>query len=267
VTGLPPSDDTYIDAGKPDAINGAQNTFEVRPDNGADRRGLVRFDLSSIPGNAIITSANLYLYERSNKTGQITYIYRVQTGWSETSATWNTPWLTPGGDFDNTVAYNNFIPDQKNCLASLDITNLVQAWVNGTYANYGVLLYSTGPNHIISYTSKEDNNVQEHPRLGVSYTLPAMAMRLQAPRNNTITKVTATVVPTPTASPGLTSTLTQTPTGTPTPTPSATVPMQQPPTTIPAVSNTPTQTRTATLTATVNHTVPPASTETPTQVH
>ena len=36
--GLLPSDDTYIDAGSPSNNYGTDNTFEVRPDNGADRQ-------------------------------------------------------------------------------------------------------------------------------------------------------------------------------------------------------------------------------------
>jgi hypothetical protein len=169
--GLLPSDDTYIDGGSPTRINGADNKFEVRPDNGADRRGLLRFDLSSVPANATVTSATLYLYEGGNKTGQTTFVYRVTSSWNESTATWNT-WTVPGGDFDSSMAYFAYLPEQGNCMLTIDITNLVQAWANGTYNNYGVLLYSTGPNHIISYTSKEDTNSSAWPKLYIVYVVP-----------------------------------------------------------------------------------------------
>jgi hypothetical protein len=198
VTGLAPSDDTFIQADNPGTNFGGENSIEVRPDNGADRRGLVRFDLSSIPSNAVITSANLYLYAQDKKQGTITNIYRVTSNWSENSATWNTPWTTPGGDFNSSIAHYSFISDLNNCLVTLDILDLVQAWVSGTYPNYGVMLYATGPNHTFKYTSKEDGTVQEHPRLQVIYTLPM----------NTPT-------PTPTLTPNLTSTATATPVNTP----------------------------------------------------
>jgi hypothetical protein len=172
VTGRLPSDDTYIQADKPTTNYGAEKVMEVRPDNNADRRGLLTFNLSDIPTGAIITSARLYLYEQDEKPGQITYLYRVTRAWAESTATWGAPWTIPGGDFDQSIAYGLYLPNQKNCYASLDLTNLVQAWVNQDFPNYGVLLYSTGPNHIIQYTAKEEtNNPERRPRLEVTYTM------------------------------------------------------------------------------------------------
>jgi len=168
---LLPSDDTYINAGSPLSNYGNDNIFQVRPDNGADLRGLIKFDLSSIPANATVTSATLYLYSQDNKTGQLTSLYRVTSNWNENTATWST-WGLPGGDFDSGSSYFTFIPDQNNCMLTMDITNLVQAWVNGTYSNYGLMLYSTGPNHIIKYSSKEDGTASKQPKLNIVYSFP-----------------------------------------------------------------------------------------------
>ena len=172
VNGLQASDDTFIDANRPTTINGSEEKIEVRPDNGADRRGLLRFDIAGVvPSNATVTSAKLFLYETTSHAEQVTYVYRVTTNWSEGAATWNTPWLNPGGDFDNSVSYAHYIPNRRDCSIALDITPLVQAWANGTYPNYGVLLYSTGQNHIIQYSSKEESrNPNWLPRLAVTYT-------------------------------------------------------------------------------------------------
>jgi len=168
---LLPSADTYIDSGSPANNFGNNNTFDVRPDNGADRRGLLKFDLSSIPSNATITSATLYLFERGNKTGQTTSIYRVTSNWNEGTTTWLS-WLLLGGDFDASTSYFTYLPDQNNCMLTMDITNLVQTWTNGTYTNYGLMLYSTGPNHIISYSSKENGTASEQPKLNIIYNVP-----------------------------------------------------------------------------------------------
>ena len=170
--GALPVGDTYIDSGSPDRNYGSDNQFEVRPDRGADRRGLLKFDLSAIPANATISSATLYLYENGNKTGQTTYIYRVTSDWTESTVTWNT-WSTPGGDFDSSTAYFAYLPEQGNCMVTLDITNLVQTWSRGTHPNYGLMLYSIGPNHIISYSSKESGKPGESPRLDVIYAVPS----------------------------------------------------------------------------------------------
>jgi hypothetical protein len=151
---------------------GNDTKIDVRPDNGADRRGMLKFDLSSIPSNATITSATLYLSEKDNKAGQTTYIYRVTSNWNENTVTWRS-WTLLGGDFDNSVSYFTFVPDQNNCMLTMDITSLVQLWVDGTYPNQGLMLYSTGPNHNIAYVTKEDGTAGEQPKLDIVYVVPS----------------------------------------------------------------------------------------------
>jgi hypothetical protein len=103
---------------------------------------------------------------------QVTYLYLITSQWDETSVTWNSPWTNVGGDFDNSHAYASFIPDQSDCMLIIELTDLVQEWVNGT-PNYGFLLYSTGPNHILRYASKENSAADQHPKLDVKYIEPA----------------------------------------------------------------------------------------------
>jgi hypothetical protein len=117
-----------------------------------------------------VSSATFYLYEKGNKPDQLTYIYRVTSSWNENTVTWLT-WTLLGGDFDNSVSYFTFIPDQNNCMLTMDITSLVQLWVSGTYPNYGLMLYSTGQNHIISYVSKENGTTSQRPKLDIIYSI------------------------------------------------------------------------------------------------
>lgn len=166
--GATPSDDTFLRASSPTSNFGTQPEIEVRPDNGANRRGLIRFDLSAIPQGSTVTSATLYLFEKDKKLDQVTYLYRINSPWDENTVTWNFPWTTPGGDFDNSRAYASFFPNQSNCMLTIDLTDLVQEWVAGT-SNYGFLLYSIGPNHILRYASKENGVVDQQPRLVVNY--------------------------------------------------------------------------------------------------
>jgi hypothetical protein len=231
---------------------GGDNTFEVRPDNGADRRGLVKFDLSSIPASATVTSATLYLYSKDNKDTQITSIYRVTSNWNENTVTWLT-WTLLGGDFDSGIAYFNFIPDQNNCMLTIDITNLVRSWVNGTYTNYGLMLYSTGSNHVIKYSSKENGTSSEHPKLDIVYSVPTNTPTSTFTPTYTPTE-TPTLTPSPTFTPSPTYTLTPTftplPTNTFTPSPTNTlIPT-------PTFTNTPTFTPTQTSVPTATSTLP-----------
>jgi hypothetical protein len=169
--GITPSDDAFLRASSPDSNFGSQADIEVRPDNGANRRGLVRFDLSPIPQGSTVTSATLYLFEEDKKLDQVTHIYKVTSSWNESSVTWNSPWVNPGADFDNSYAYASFLPNQTDCMLTIDLTEIVQEWVNGT-PNHGFLLYSTGPNHILRYSSKENSAVEQHPKLSIVYTDP-----------------------------------------------------------------------------------------------
>jgi hypothetical protein len=120
-----------------------------------------------------VTNATLYLYEKDKKLDQVTYIFKVTSAWNENSVTWNSPWLNPGGDFDNSQAYASFLPNQSSCMLTIDLMDLVQEWVNGT-PNYGFMLYSIGPNHVLRYSSKENSAVDEHPKLHITYVEPSL---------------------------------------------------------------------------------------------
>lgn len=172
VTGILPSDDTYIDPSEPnDPTLGSKKTFTARSGAIPDERGLLRFDLSAIPANATITSATLYLYELDDRAGVVAQLYRVTTPWTESTATWNSPWITPGGDF-STDSYSSFLVDHKNCMASINLAALVQDWVSQKYPNYGFMIYMTGQNHKFEFVSKEeDGNLEQRPRLSISYTV------------------------------------------------------------------------------------------------
>jgi hypothetical protein len=129
---------------------------------------MIRFDLGSVPQGSFVTNATLYLFEKDKKLDQVTHLYRITSLWNEGTVTWNSPWINSGGDYDNSQAYASFLPNQSNCMLTIDLTKLVQEWVDGT-PNYGFLLYSTGPNHILRYTSKENGTADQHPRLDVNY--------------------------------------------------------------------------------------------------
>jgi hypothetical protein len=169
--GSTPSDDAFIRASSPDSNFGSQQDIEVRPDNNANRRGMIRFDISTIPTGSTVTKATLYLYEEDKKLDQTTFLYRITSPWTESSVTWNYPWSNPGGDFDASHAYASFYPNQSSCMLEIDLTSLVQEWIDGT-PNFGLLLYSIGPNHILRYSSKENTAASEHPKLDIIYSEP-----------------------------------------------------------------------------------------------
>ncbi|MBN1814501.1 MAG: DNRLRE domain-containing protein, partial [Anaerolineae bacterium] len=101
-------------------------------------RSLIEFDLSSIPSGATISEARLYVrLVNSCDIGERTHTataYRVNSSWSSSSVTWNTQ---PG----YAEAYGSAsIPSRTWGWYSFDVTNLVRGWVNGSFADYGLMI-------------------------------------------------------------------------------------------------------------------------------
>lgn len=151
--------DAYVDSANPGYPWGdwdATNLYLLKPD-GRDTRPLVQFDVSSIPTSGAVSSAILKLQVNPAMQvigyGQTVSAYRVTTPWSGMFVTWNqanysTPlnWTTPGGDYDPAV-HGDYVSPGGSIVylttLSLDITPIVQGWVNGTNPNYGVILKGT----------------------------------------------------------------------------------------------------------------------------
>ncbi len=151
-------------------------------------RSLLKFDLSGIPSNATITSATLSLVKTggSNSATNVN-VHRITADWAEGSgpcsgssgvSNYNkrlsgTNWGTAGGDYDSTVEAVTSVGG--NATYSWSINNLVQNWVNGTDANYGLLLkYATeGFSNQKTFGSREHNTASNQPKLSVTYTVPA----------------------------------------------------------------------------------------------
>ena len=140
--------DNYMQSVTPDANFGTYERMRVTgyADLGDIQRGLVRFDLSSIPMGTPITSATLWLYsyDPAQTFGSSGFYgaYRLTRDWSETASTWNSPWTTAGGDFEATP--DGTAPKQPAsavpCWYSFDVTTRVQQWINDPSGNYGWLI-------------------------------------------------------------------------------------------------------------------------------
>lgn len=137
-------------------VTNGTNTTHTGPDipieawtvggNPAYGRSLMKFDLSTIPQNAIIVSANLYLYsyppptlngnfiDANFGTNNSMTLQRVTSGWSPSTVTWaNQPATTTNDQVD--------IPHTP--LSSLDlnlnVTNIVSNMISNN-TNYGFFI-------------------------------------------------------------------------------------------------------------------------------
>jgi RHS repeat-associated protein len=177
---------TAINSANACATQGAEPSIPVD----ATDRGLIQFDLRQIPNGATVNSAELDLFTFSNPSATIE-AHRVTSDWTEgtaaaptcdgTGASWadrspSVAWTTPGGDFDPTTAATASDPGGNphwDSFSGNGMKDLVQKWLDGTYANLGVLLKhaneSSAPS--IEYVSNDyGTSLAFRPKLVINYT-------------------------------------------------------------------------------------------------
>lgn len=175
-TQLYATDDADISQAYPDTNDGASTSMLAGYDDYFDpdwkiMRSLIKFNLSAIPANTSISNAVLrvrykWWWDYPGQSRTITS-YRIGSNWSEGNVTWNT---APAiGEAYGSVAL--VASDSALGWYSIDVTNLVRGWVNGTWPNYGIML--RGPEHSGSDSSWRGFGTKEAgdaPELQITYT-------------------------------------------------------------------------------------------------
>ena len=177
------------------------------------KRPLLYFDVSSVPGGVTILNASLQLHMTHYKSHQqlmTASVYGVKREWVEMETTWQLAksqvhWTLAGAsdtmeDRDATPTDAQPLPD-INQWYDFDITDLVQAWVDGARPNYGVILIGSGNTVETSFYSSEYSVPADRPRLVVQYIFGAVPTTTATP----VASLTAgaTYSPTPTMTPTL----------------------------------------------------------------
>jgi len=171
VANLTPAADTFINSGGPNNNAGRTSWFDAGTDGtGGVRRGLLRFDLSTIPAGSTVTSAVVQLtVTRVPGNGPVNStfdLFRVLASWNEGTkggnngatastgeATWNdrmrgtASWTTPGAKNDavGTASASTAVTSADNAKYSWSGSGLVadvQFWVDNPPQNFGWLLTS-----------------------------------------------------------------------------------------------------------------------------
>lgn len=140
-------------------------------------RGLLEFDLSTIPSSAIIDSAHLYLYSNPSPiTGDLInansgtdnsfVLQQVTSQWSTSTVSWVNQ---PSTSSSNQIVIANTTQAQLDL--NLDVASMISSMVK-TNANYGFLLKLQ--NEVV-YTSRifvgsrNTDYPDKHPKLAVWY--------------------------------------------------------------------------------------------------
>jgi len=144
-------------------------------------RGLIQFDLSSIPANAVVISASLYLYgldHQSATQSNACTLKRITSSWTEGNGTlgsgvsWNTqPTIAASGISlpQSTSATQNY---------TVVVTNDVQDMVTNASGNYGWTMMlaldgeATQARAKLRFASSDNLNPAKRPKLIVNYYVP-----------------------------------------------------------------------------------------------
>ncbi len=157
----PPSADTYASSTKPNAANGGSTTLPVL----SSTNSYVQFDLSTLPPGTSVNKATLRLFVNAVTANGQFDVNQVDGAWSEGTLTYNTqPALGPSatGSLPITLSKSNV-----NDFILVDITPLVQSWVDGATANHGVAVVLFGASGSFSFDSKESNQTSHQPELEI----------------------------------------------------------------------------------------------------
>jgi glucose/arabinose dehydrogenase len=194
--------DTFINSGSPNNNAGSTSWFDAGTDGtGGIRRGLFRFDLSSIPAGATITSAMVQLtvvkVPSSGPVNSTFDLFRLLESWNEGTkggnsgadastgeATWNArilgtaDWTVPGAKSDafatasaSTAVSSAF--NEKYSWSGPGVVEDVQFWLDNPSQNFGWLLTSQAESSnrsVRGFASRESG--ANAGMLVVNYTTP-----------------------------------------------------------------------------------------------
>jgi hypothetical protein len=171
-----PTSDTHVNSWYPSTNYDASQYVTVR--QGDVIAALLRFDVAGLAGREI-RSARLELYasKRSNSAAMTVSAYRVLRPWVGKQATWaqastGVAWDRAGCNGEGTdrdaSASGVVSVDTLGKWYSLDVTDMVRAWVGDAAQNQGVVLKGSGGASVeYSFASKESADVAIRPRLVV----------------------------------------------------------------------------------------------------
>lgn len=208
---LAPSHDNSIYSDFPNNSNALGDLFSGNNANGAPRRALMSFDVTSgLPGGAQVTSASMMLNLKTaaNNPGHpnaTTSLYRLNTSWGEGTslagsgggagtaattgdATWNarfydasnpTNWSTAGGVFNATASATTTVGTTLGSYSwsSQQMAADVQSWFGAPANNFGwILVGDESTSSTARVFNSREGSASVQPKLVISYNPVAPAL-------------------------------------------------------------------------------------------
>jgi Collagen triple helix repeat (20 copies) len=189
--------DTYVDngttGGKPYNSNyGGAMDLRVFKGNGRVARSFLKFTLATLPpgtnaNDVVQARLRLWVNDNSTAAGTITL--------SPVTATWDEYLLKDNSSGGLTLGLPKLSDLPVNSLGSfvsIDVTDWVKAWLNGTLTNEGIEIEPGATTTLVdlAFDSKESNQTSHEPRLEVSLSRtgpvgPAGSQGIEGPKGAT----------------------------------------------------------------------------------
>lgn len=185
-----PSDDAFISSDAATTNYGSEQNIDVGELKGGTqvRRSLLKFDLSSIPTNAVVTSAILTVTDNGfdgATNDRVMSAYRVLRVWTSAGVTWN---KFDGSSDWGTAGCSNTTSDREaagigtvsmpgtEVAQDYNITltaSKVQEWISGALTNNGIILQmATETDDLHRFYSLEYTTAGDRPVLTITYDIP-----------------------------------------------------------------------------------------------
>jgi len=153
-------------------------------------RGLIDFDLSQIPANAIILSANLSLYSYDSPANQShssqsgsneSVLKRITSSWEENLVTWNNQ---PSTTETNQVFLQQSSASIQNYL-NINVSNLIKDMIDNPSESFGLQLSLKEEEFYrkMIFASSDNTNATLHPKLEICYTIETSNSNLNEKEN------------------------------------------------------------------------------------
>ena len=181
-----PSADTWLNENQTGRNYGSCTTLQIDRETNDKNRALLKFDLSSIPVGATVTSVTLRMQATAVQTNTSFSIdaHSVSNAWSEGTlcdangnSNWNnrtaSPWTAAGGDYSGTILSSVAVTTTGSYTwpSGANFVSAVQGWVNIPSGNNGLLLKfnneAAGNNQEKKFSSATGTSA---PELTVTYT-------------------------------------------------------------------------------------------------
>ncbi|MXX59828.1 MAG: DNRLRE domain-containing protein [Rhodothermaceae bacterium] len=174
--------DTKIRENSPGEFFGSDTEIEV--DGDSDKAGLLKWDLSSIPANSTILSAEIIL-EITNGSTDTYEVYELRRDWEEGESNWyqysnGNMWQVEGANgsddrgSDVLGSFDAEFPGRDTIRLDQAAMTAIKGWVDDPSTNHGFILldYDDSSSDGIDFDSREVSTEENRPKLTVTYTPP-----------------------------------------------------------------------------------------------